>query len=125
MNRFILCLIEFVLAFTLVYLYHKLFVVKKYEKDKKKGKVKSGGRNKIPSEILLFLGLTKLDIKDVDDIKLLNTLAIVNSIDVGVVLLLTELTDIVVLKFLIAIVAVLVIIVCSYKLVAKFYIKKR
>ena len=123
MPNYVLYLIEFITAFLLVYLYHKLIIIRKYKKYAKKS-LKNMDKYKIPSELLLFIKMINIDEKKVDKIKLLNILAIVNSLDIAIILLLTELVNNIVLKLLIAIAAVFVIVIFSYKLLGFYYKKK-
>ena len=125
MNMILLCIIEFVVAFALAYIYQILFVVNKYKKDLAKNKInEKNKRTKTPQELILFLNMTGLKEEDIDVFKVLKILIIVNSFDVGLVLLLTKLVSSLILKILIALVSILFIIIISYKILAFIYKKK-
>lgn len=118
-------LIEFIVAFLLVFLYQKIFVEKKYKKDLENKKInKTNRRDKTPTELLLFLKMTGLKEKDINVLKVLKVLTFVNAFDIALVLILTEVTNLLILKILVAIISVLIIIVLSYKMLANIYIKK-
>ena len=123
MPKYVLLIIEFLVAFIIVYSYHRLIIIRKYKKYKS-DKLKNKDKYKIPSELILFGHMIGKDLREGDAASTLNTLAIVNSIDVGLILVLTEVTKSVTLKLIIALVSCLVLVVFSYKLLSKYYTKK-
>ena len=84
-------------------------------------KIKKGGIVKLPTDMRLFLVINKLDIKELNKKKLNFTMAVLNGLNIATVFLLTEITTVLILKVIIAIVAAFAIIFASYKLVGKFF----
>lgn len=123
MPKYILLIIEFLIAFILVYSYHRIVIIKKYKKYKN-DKLKNKDKYKIPSELILFGHMIGKDLREGDATSILNTLAIVNSIDIGLILILTEVTKSLILKLVIALISCLIIVIFSYKLLGKYYMKK-
>ena len=125
MEKLVLYVIEFVVAAVLSYIFQKIFVVDKYKKDLEKNKInKDNKRSKTPQELVLFLNMTGLKEKDIDVFRTLKLLIIVNSIDIGIIILLTNITRSIILKLLIAVIAVLFVLIISYRLLAFIYKKK-
>ena len=125
MDKIIMYVIEFVVAAVLSYIFQKIFVVDKYKKDLEKNKInKDNKRSKTPQELVLFLNMTGLKEKDIDVFRTLKLLIIVNSIDIGIIILLTNITRSIILKLLIAVIAVLFVLIISYRLLAFIYKKK-
>ena len=138
MNKLLYLLIEFVLAFILVYLMYRLFVIKKSKNNKKSNKkkeikkdnkktkkiLKKDIEKKTPAELELFINLNKLDAKELNKDKLMNRLALLNAFDIAFVLLLTEVTDSIFLKAIIALFAIFIVLIISYKLYGSKFKKK-
>ena len=129
MNRAIGLLIEFIVSFLGVYLIYVIFIMKKIKirkskKNKNKPKKEEVNVEKEFIELNLFIKLNNLDESKLDKKKLMNKLALLNAFDVSIILLLTELTDNIFLKALIAFVAVFIIMFVTYKLYGLFYRKK-
>lgn len=135
MNKLLYLLIEFVLAFLIVYLMYRLFVIKKFKKtnnkkeinkDNKKSKktLKKDIEKKTPAELELFINLNKLDEKEINKDKLMNRLALLNAFDIAFVLLLTEVTDSIFLKAIIALFTIFIVLIISYKLYGSKFKKK-
>ena len=135
MNKLLYLLIEFVLAFLIVYLLYRLFVIKKSKKtnnkkeinkDNKKSKkiLKKDIEKKTPAELELFINLNKLDEKEINKDKLMNRLALLNAFDIAFVLLLTEVTDSIFLKAIIALFTIFIVLIISYKLYGSKFKKK-
>ena len=115
MNRLLFYLIEFVVAVVLVLLYYKFIEtrgIKKYTK------------NNIPIDLKLFINLEKVDIKKVNYKTLMRIVAIINAIDVGIVLLMTNLVNSLLLKLVIAVPAIFIVLFMSYNF-AGFILKKK
>lgn len=110
--------IEFFLALVLSFVIQKLFVGRKFLKSK------DNSKKDAPPEMIILLKLADLKLEDINKKKTLNVLYFVNSLDISIALLLTELTTSVALKLLIAAVSVLILLIVSYRIVASIYLKK-
>lgn len=108
-------LIEFLLAFIIVYLYYRLIEAKKIKRFSKKN---------TPTDLKLFTFVTKADKDKISNKKLMNLLSIINAIDVGLVLLITNVVHSFVLKLMIAIPSIFGVIFISYTLVGYIFKKK-
>lgn len=135
MNKLLYLLIEFVLAFLIVYIMYRLFVIKKSKKTNKKKEIKKDNKKskktlkkdiekKTPAELELFINLNKLDEKEINKDKLMNRLALLNAFDIAFVLLLTEVTDSIFLKAIIALFTIFIVLIISYKLYGSKFKKK-
>lgn len=109
-------LIEFLLAFIIVYLYYRLIEAKKIKRFSKKN---------TPTDLKLFTFVTKADKDKISNKKLMNLLSIINAIDVGLVLLITNVVHSFVLKLMIAIPSIFRVIFISYTLVGYIFKKKK
>lgn len=107
-------IIEFIVAFVLVLLYYKFVETRK---------IKRYTKNNIPVDLKLFIFTQKIDVKKIKYKTLMRIVAITNAIDVGLVLLITNITDSFVLKLVIAIPSILGVIFMSYWSVG--YVLKR
>jgi len=101
-------LIEFIMAVVIVYLYYKLIETKSIKRFTKKN---------TPTEMKLFINMLKIDTKKINNKKIMNIVSLINGIDIGIVLLITNIVDNFFLKLLIAIPAIFIVILISYKLV--------
>ena len=106
---------EFLVTIVLVLLYYK-FIEKK--------NIKKYTKNNIPTDLKLFIYTQKVNMKKTNYKKLMKIVAITNAIDIGIVILITNLFNSFILKFLVAIPTVIVIIFISYNLVGAFLKKK-
>lgn len=100
-------IIEFVLAIVVVFLYYKLIETKKIKRFTKKN---------MPTDLKLFIHMTKVDTNKISNKKLMNIVAFINGIDIGIVLLVTNLVENFFLKLLIAMPSIFVVIYLSYRL---------
>src|SRR5574344_2146718 len=114
MNIYVL-LIQFVLAVVLVLLYYKFVELRKTKKFTK---------NNISVDLKLFIQSQNIDMKKITYKKLMRIVAWMNAIDVGIILLITNVVNGILLKFLVAIPAVFIIIFLSYRFVG-FILKKK
>lgn len=108
-------LIEFIVAVMLVLCYYKFVEtrkIKKYTKDN------------IPVDLKLFIETQNINVKKTSYKKLMKIVAWMNSVDVAIVLLITNIVDNIFFKFLIAIPAIIIILLASYRL-AGFIFKKK
>lgn len=108
-------LIEFIIAFLLIFLYYKIFIIKKDGKLDKK---------KLPPELSLFIKMNKINMKKTTYKKLLQVLSVFNALAVALTLLITEITDKIILKLLIAIPVGTLFLYLFYKLLGIYYKKK-
>ncbi len=115
MRSIILYLLEFIVSFFLIFLYYRIFIVKKDEKVIKK---------KLPPELSLFIKLNKIDIKKISYKSILKKLSIVNGLVIAFTLLIVEITDKLMLKLLLAIPVCTVLMYVFYKLLGLYYKKK-
>lgn len=112
--NFYFCLIEFFVAVFLVLLFYKFVETKNIDKYTK---------NNLPTDLKLFIQTQKVDVRKISYKKLMKLVAIINAIDVGIILLITNLVNGLFLKLLIAIPAIFIILYLSYSLAG--YILKR
>lgn len=108
-------LIEFFVAFLLIFLYYRVFIIKKSGKIDKK---------KLPPELSLFIKMNKINMKKITYKKLLQVLSVFNALAVSLTLLTTEVTDKIILKLLIAIPVGTLFLYLFYKLLGFYYKKK-
>lgn len=106
---------EFFLAVVLVLLYYVFIETKAIKKYTK---------NNIPVDLKLFIHTQNIDVRKIKYKKLMKLVAIINAIDVGIVLLITNITSNILLKFFIAVPAIFLIIFISYKGVG-YILKKK
>ena len=114
MNSIFYYVIEFLLAFLLVQIYYRL--VHNPEKSKKK--------EKRPAEVAIFIKLFNIDLKKADYKKLSEKVYFTNAIVVALILLTTEVTNLLLLKALIAIAGIFVYTYLGYKILGYIYKKK-
>ena len=115
MNNLIYMVLQFLIAVTLIVLYYNLFELKRYKKITKKS---------MPVDLKVFTNMANVDHKKVNYNKLMNAIIWLNAIDVGLALLVTNITDKILLKILIAIPTVLVLLFISYSFL-KMILKKK
>ena len=108
-------IIEFSVAFLVVFLFYTLIVFNK-KKELKKGK--------LPTELNLFVKVANPDMKKITYKKLKTAVSLVTSLDVAIILLLTEVTSNIILKALIGLISCIIIIFLSYRLLGFYYRKK-
>ena len=108
-------LIEFIVAVILVLLYYKLVEtrkIKKYTKDN------------IPVDLKLLITSQNINVKKISYKKLMRIVALINAIDIGLILVITNVTKYFLLKLLIAIPCSFILLFVSYKLVGYILRKK-
>jgi hypothetical protein len=106
---------QFVIAVVLVLLYYKFVEARSIKKYSKKN---------IPAELKLFIKTQHIDVKKINYKKLMTIVSIVNAINVGIVLLLTNLTSTYILKFIIAVPSMTLLLFMSYEIVG-FVLRKK
>lgn len=114
MNIYFL-IIQFVVAVSLVLLYYKFIEtrkIKKYTKDN------------IPVDLKLFIQTQKVDVKKISYKKLMKLVAIINAIDIGIILLITNVVSNLLLKLVVAIPAIFIVLYISYTL-GGYILKKK
>ena len=114
-NSVIYMILQFVLAVTLIVLYYKFFELKKYKKITQKS---------MPVDLKVFTRMANVDLKKVNLEKLMKVIIWFNAIDIGLALLVTNITDKILLKILVAIPTVLILLFLTYSLL-KFILKKK
>lgn len=108
-------LLQFLLAVFLVLMYYKFVEFRK---------VKKLNKNNIPTDLKLFIYMEKIDVKKIKYNKLMKIVAVVNAIDIGLVLVATNIVNNIILKFLLAIPLIFILLFSSYKLVGSILKKK-
>ncbi len=108
-------LLQFLLAVFLVLMYYKFVEFRK---------VKKLNKNNIPTDLKLFIYMEKIDVKKIKYNKLMKIVAVVNAIDIGLVLVATNIVNNLILKFLLAIPLIFLLLFGSYKLVGSILKKK-
>lgn len=108
-------IIEFVLAVVIVLLYYKFIETRKIKKYTKQN---------IPTDLKLFITTQNIDVKKIDYKSLMKIVAIINAIDIGIILLITNVTNSIFLKLLIAVPSIFIVLLISYKL-AGLVLKKK
>ncbi len=108
-------LLQFLLAVFLVLMYYKFVEFRK---------VKKLNKNNIPTDLKLFIYMEKIDVKKIKYNKLMKIVAVVNAIDIGLVLVATNIVNNIILKFLLAIPLIFLLLFGSYKLVGSILKKK-
>lgn len=106
---------EFLGAFIIIFLYYRIFTVKKDGKIDKK---------KLPPEFNLFIKMNNINKKKINYNKLLKTLGTLNAFAVAFTLLCTEITDKVILKLIMAIPVGAFFMYIFYKTLGFYYKKK-
>ena len=106
---------EFVVAVVLVLLYYKFVETRN---------IKRYNKNNMPADLKLFIKTQHVDTKRINNKTLMTIVALINAVNVGLTLLLTNLVDSFLLKFLIAIPSMLVLLFVSYKIVGLILKKK-
>ena len=107
--------IEFVVAVVLVLLYYKIVELKDTKKYSK---------NSMPVDLKLFIQMEHVDPKKISYEKLMKLVVWINAIDIGIIILLTNLVKGLLLKILIAMPLCVGIIYLSYS-VAGYFLKKK
>lgn len=111
----IFILIQFLLAVSLVLLYYK-FVETRH--------IKKYNKNNLPVDLKLFIQTQKVNTRKIGYKSLMKMVAIINAVDIGIILVITNVVGNIFLKFLIAIPLIFIILFGSYKL-AGFILKKK
>lgn len=114
MNIYFL-IMEFCISVFLVLFYYYFVESIKGKKYTKKN---------LPVDLKLFIQTQRVDVKKISYEKTMKIVAIINAIDVGIVLLITNIVDGIVLKLLIAVPAIFVVLYISYTLAGKMLKKK-
>lgn len=115
MSMILFSLIQFLIAVVLVLLYYKFIELRKIKKYTK---------NNIPVDLKLFIQTQHVDVKKISYKKLMKIVAVTNAIDIGLVLVITNIVNSMILKFIVAIPAILIVLFLSYRLVGKVLEKK-
>ena len=108
-------LIQFIIAVGLVLAYYKFVEtrkIKKYTKDN------------IPVDLKLFIQTQKVNVKKISYKKLMRIVMWINAIDIGIIVLITNIADNILLKIIVAIPVIFVVLIGSYRFVG-FILKKK
>lgn len=108
-------IIQFLIAFFIVFLYYRLVEMRKIKRYTKKN---------MPMDLQLLINLEHVDTKKISNKKLMNILSVVNAIDVGIILLMTNITESFLLKLLIAIPMIFIMLFISYTIIGLVLKKK-
>lgn len=106
---------EFFVSVILVLLYYKFIETRKIKKYTK---------TNIPTDLKLFIYSQKIDVKKISYKKLMRIVAIINAVDIGIIVVLTTLVPGLPLKLITAIVLCFIILFISYR-IAGFILKKK
>lgn len=106
---------EFLISVTLVLLYYKFIETRKIKKYTK---------TNMPTDLKLFVYSQKIDVKKISYKKLMRIVAIINAVDIGIIVVLTTLVPGLPLKLITAIVLCFIILFISYR-IAGFIFKKK
>ena len=101
-------LIEFFISVILVLCYYKFIETKNIKKYTK---------TNIPTDLKLFIYTQKIDVKKIKYEKLMRIVAVINAIDIGIIVVITNITHKLLGKILIAFIATFIVLFISYKLV--------
>ena len=113
MKNFLLAVITFLLGFIIVYGFYYFTTLKKLKKKR------SITKKDINVEAKLFIGLNNIDMSTINCYKLNKTLCLFNAIIIALSLVVSTITDVLILKFLIALVFIFVMLYFTYKLYKK------
>lgn len=108
-------LAQFFIAVIIVLLYYKFIETKG---------IKRYTKNNMPVDLKLFINLEKIDVKKIKYKTLMRIVAIINAIDIGIVLLLTNFSNKLFLKLVIAIPSIFLVLYLSYT-IAGYILKKK
>ena len=106
--NFYFCVVEFCVAVALVLLFYKFVETRNIDKYTK---------NNIPTDLKLFIQTQRVDVKKIGYEKLMKIVAVINAIDVWLVV------DNILLKLAVAIPVIFIVLFLSYKFAG--YILKR
>ena len=101
-------LIEFIVTIILVLFYYKFIETKSIKKFTK---------NNIPTDLKLFIYTQKVNLKKITYKKLMRIVALTNAIDIGIAVVLTNVSDSFIIKLCIAVPSVVGLLLISYYLV--------
>ena len=87
-------------------------------------KGKKYSKKNLPVDLKLFIQTQKVDIKKISYEKTMKIVAVINAIDVAIVLLITNIVDNILAKLIIAIPAIFIVLYFSYKLAGNILKKK-
>ena len=107
--------VQFVIAVILVLLYYKFIETRNIKRYNKKN---------MPAELKIFIKTQRIDVKKINSKTLMIIVSIVNAINVGIALLLTNLTSNYIFKLIIAVPAMILLLFMSYEMVG-FILRKK
>ncbi len=113
--NFYFLVMQFSIAVVLVLLYYYFFEFSKSDNYTKKN---------IPVDLKFFIETQKINVRKIKYKKLIRILAFINAVDVGIVLLITNLVSNLLLKLLIAIPFIFIVLYASYNFAGYIFKKK-
>lgn len=108
-------IVQFVIAVVLVLLYYKFIETRNIEKYTK---------DNIPVDLKLFIQTQKVNVRKISYKKLMKLVAIINAIDIGIVLVVVSFVQNLLLKMVVAIPVIFIVLYISYTLAGKILKKK-
>ncbi len=102
------------LYFYIAQFFIAIFVVLLYYKFVETKGIKKYTKNNLPVDLKLLIKTQKIDVKKISYAKLMRVVSIVNAVDIGIVLLITNITENILLKFVIAIPLIFGMLFLSY-----------
>lgn len=108
-------IIYFILTFLIVYLISYFILVRKRDKYDKK---------KVPVEVEYMIKKYRLNIKKMDYHRFLRAISIVGSFDMAIAVLIIFPIDNIILQLLVGFIVLIPLILISFNLLAKHYVKK-
>lgn len=108
-------LIYFILTFLIVYLISYLILLRKKDKY---------DEDKIPVEVAYMIKKYNLDMKNINYKKFLNNVIWIGSIDMAIAVIVIYYIENIFLQLLVGFIVLIPLILISFKLLAKYYIKK-
>ena len=113
--NFYFLVIEFSISVVLVLLFYKIIEGPKVDKYTKKN---------IPADLKVFIQTQKIDVRKIGYKKLMRIVAIVNAIDIGIIVLVTNLVSNILLKLALSIPTIFIVLYLSYNLTGNILKKK-
>lgn len=105
----------FLMTYILIFFIYQIFIVRKAKRKNSK---------KRPMEVNYLLSKYHLDLKKIDYKRLLLIVSLVSSLDISIIVTLVLIFDSYFVKFLVALLLVIPIIIVSYHFIGKYYQKK-
>ncbi len=108
-------IILFIFTFLIVYIIYQIFIVRKEKRRNSK---------KRPPEVNFLIYKYNIDIKKLDYHKMLNTISIISSLDITIIVTIISTLTNFWIQLIVALVLIFPIFLISYYFIGKYYIKK-